>query len=432
MPAPLTFGSQAVETTSAPQAVTLTNSGNATLTITSITITGTNSGDFTQTNACGSSLKPNASCTIDVTFTPTATGTRSAQVSISDNASGSPQNVSLTGTGASTPLVDFASGQKYLGNFPGQLYTDPSTNVDSNTVPAQHDTAGKNIALQVVPLDASGIPSSAGKIGVVGIGMSNWTDELCLALRTQGPCAPGTFLAQAAANSQVNQTTLVLVDCAQSGHIAADWIDNSDSSYSTCITERLPLWNITRDQVEVVLWKDANPDPSVSMTSSTTCAYQPLPIPSSNPDVCSYEEYLGLMARFLKTPFPNVKQLFVHSRVYAGYATVPLNPEPFAYEYGFATKWFVNAQIAQDATGKVDPVAGDLNYTTAPWIAWGPYWWAAGTTPCNNCQIPGQIWVQSDYQSDGTHPSGAGATKVGNNLMDYFLKSPYSPWFRAP
>jgi len=331
--------------------------------------------------------------------------------------------------------VDFASGQKYLGNFPGQLYTDPSTNVDSNTVPAQHDTAGKTIALQVVPLDASGIPSSAGKIGVVGIGMSNWTDELCLALRTVGPCSPGTFLAQAAANSQVNQTTLVLVDCAQSGHSAADWIDDkTDMSYSTCVNQRLPLWNITRDQVEVVLWKDANPDPSVSMTSSTACAYQPLPIPSSNPDVCSYEEYLGLMARFLKTAFPNVKQLFVHSRTYAGYAAVPLSPEPFAYEYGFATKWFVNAQIAQIATGKIDPVAGDLDFTIgmAPWIAWGPYWWAAGTTPCNNCQTPGQIWVRSDYQSDGTHVSESGATKVGKNLMDYFLKSPYSPWFRAP
>src|SRR2546425_430157 len=153
MPASLALGSQALGTTSAPQAVTLTNPGTATLTITSITITGTNSRDFAQTNTCGSSLNANASCTIAVNFTPAAAATRSAQVSISDNAIGSPQNVSLTGTGASagsagnTPLVDFASGQKYLGTFPGLLYTDPSTNVDSNTVPAQHDTAGKNIAL---------------------------------------------------------------------------------------------------------------------------------------------------------------------------------------------------------------------------------------------------------------------------------------------
>ena len=106
-------------------------------------------------------------------------------------------------------------------------------------MPAQHDTAGKTIALQVVSLDASGNPSSAGKIGVICIGMRNWTDELCLALRTEGPCSLGTFLAQATANSQVNQTTLVLVDCAQSGHSAADWIDDSDLSYSTCIPERL-------------------------------------------------------------------------------------------------------------------------------------------------------------------------------------------------
>jgi phospholipase C len=100
-PSSLTFGSQGVGTTSSPQTATLTNKGNETLIVTGVSITGTNPGDFAQTNNCGSTVAPGASCTINVTFTPAATGTRSASVSVADNAPGSPQQVSLTGTGGS-------------------------------------------------------------------------------------------------------------------------------------------------------------------------------------------------------------------------------------------------------------------------------------------------------------------------------------------
>jgi hypothetical protein len=108
VPTSLTFANQAVGTSSAPIALTLSNSGNATLTINSISIGGTNPSDFTQTNNCSSSLAAGTSCTINVTFTPTASGTRQANISVSDNASGSPQTVALTGSGT-TPLVSFSA-----------------------------------------------------------------------------------------------------------------------------------------------------------------------------------------------------------------------------------------------------------------------------------------------------------------------------------
>jgi methionine-rich copper-binding protein CopC len=106
-PGSLNFGNQTLGITSSPQNVTLTNSGNINLTISLIQITGTNSGDFNQTNNCPSSLSPNNSCQIGVTYTPTATGTRNAAVSITDNAPNSPQSVSLTGVGVS-PAVTFS------------------------------------------------------------------------------------------------------------------------------------------------------------------------------------------------------------------------------------------------------------------------------------------------------------------------------------
>jgi len=95
-PSSLSFGEQQVSTTtSSPQTVTLTNTGNGSLNITNIAA----SGDFAQTNTCGSTVAAGASCTISVTFTPTATGTRSGAITITDDAAGSPQTVSLTGLG---------------------------------------------------------------------------------------------------------------------------------------------------------------------------------------------------------------------------------------------------------------------------------------------------------------------------------------------
>jgi hypothetical protein len=120
-PSSLSFSSQAVGTTSAAQTVTLKNSGNAALTINTIGLTGTNAGDFAQTNTCPispSTVAAGASCTISVTFTPTATGTRSASVSITDNASGSPHAVALSGTGSSTSNVLFSDGFE-SGSLPG-------------------------------------------------------------------------------------------------------------------------------------------------------------------------------------------------------------------------------------------------------------------------------------------------------------------------
>jgi hypothetical protein len=101
-PTSLSFGNQQVNTSSATSTVTLTNSGDAALTINSIGLGGTNPADFAQTNTCPSSpntLAAGASCTISVTFTPTAPDSRSASVTITDNAPGSPQSVALSGTG---------------------------------------------------------------------------------------------------------------------------------------------------------------------------------------------------------------------------------------------------------------------------------------------------------------------------------------------
>ena len=95
----LNFGSQKVGTTGGPLPVTLTDKGTTALSITNIGITGRNAGDFAETNNCGTLLGVGKACTINLTFTPHAKGSRSASLSITDNGGGSPHTVTMSGTG---------------------------------------------------------------------------------------------------------------------------------------------------------------------------------------------------------------------------------------------------------------------------------------------------------------------------------------------
>ena len=103
-PSTVTYGPQDVGTTSAVQTVTLTNTGTASLFIARMAQGGIDPLDFAETNdfCIGSSVAPGASCTLTVLFKPTATGTRTATISVVDNAADSPQVITFTGTGTST------------------------------------------------------------------------------------------------------------------------------------------------------------------------------------------------------------------------------------------------------------------------------------------------------------------------------------------
>jgi hypothetical protein len=99
-PASLSFGSQAVGTSSVVQAITVNNTGTASLTVGTPTLTGTNQPSFSITgNTCTTAVAPSGSCAISVKFTPPGTGSKSANVSIPSNAAGSPTIVTLAGTG---------------------------------------------------------------------------------------------------------------------------------------------------------------------------------------------------------------------------------------------------------------------------------------------------------------------------------------------
>ncbi len=113
------------------------------------------------------------------------------------------------------------------------------------------------------------------------------------------------------------------------------------------------------------------------------------------------------MLRNLHDRYPNLTLAYLSSRIYAGYASTTLNPEPYAYEGGFSVKWLIADQLAGDAALNFDPASGVVE---APWAAWGPYLWADGLSPRSD----GLTWGCSELSSDGTHPSASGQAKVAN------------------
>lgn len=308
------------------------------------------------------------------------------------------------------PLNDLGTGL-YLDRFQGGLYP-----AGSNRAPAAHAAEGVARALAVTPRDAAGNPDAAGKYALMSVGMSNTTQEFCSQDGLM-PCDPWTFMGQAAASPLVNHATLALVNGARGGQSAATWDSTTDPNYARVRRDWLTPNGLSAQQVQVAWVKVANPQPRVSL-------------PDANADAYTLVRQMADTSRALKTNYPNLQQVFFSSRIYAGYATSTLNPEPYAYESGFAVIWLVEAQIEQMETGLIDPVAGDLNYDTgaAPWLGWGPYLWADGPV----ARSDGLTWLRNDLGSDGTHPARSGEEKVADLLMDFMLASEFThPWFLA-
>ena len=291
------------------------------------------------------------------------------------------------------PLTDLGTG-KYLDQFQGGLYEN-----GSNIMPLDHRAAELRHIAAVQPLDRDGNPSAEGKIVLLSIGMSNTTQEFC-AQGNPSPCSPWSFAGQAAADPAINHRSLAIVNGARGGQDAGTWDAPADANYNLVRDNDLAPAGLTEKQVQVIWLKEANAQPRVSL-------------PSPSADAYALVREIADIIRAAKTRYPNLQLVFLSSRIYAGWATTTLNPEPYAYESGFAVKWLIAAQIEQRRSARVDPAAGNLDDRAGPWIGWGPYLWD-------------NTWPRSDFESDGTHPAQPAEQKVGRMLLEFFKQQ---PWF---
>jgi hypothetical protein len=305
-------------------------------------------------------------------------------------------NCSRTSVGF-TALTDLGQGT-YRG-FQGGLYSG-----GRNTPPTQYLDEGLSAAGQVRPLAANGAPSSSGRIVLLSIGMSNASDEfrhfIGLAA-TDSALEPQEFVEQAfpqAAPVVVLHHTVMVVNGAVPDFDATRVL-SSPTTYLGIVDDNLAAAGATPEQVQAVWLKEAIGNEHESFPT----------------DAEHLQQDLDAIIAILTRHFPNLRLVYLSSRIYAGYAVSPLNPEPFAYESGFAVKWTVAGRVAQPQT--------------RPWVAWGPYLWADGL----DARKDGLTWACSDFETDGTHPSPQGAEKVANMLLSFFTSNPTTQtWFNTP
>lgn len=286
----------------------------------------------------------------------------------------------------SIPLIDLGSGT-YQG-FEGGLYTG-----GVNARPPAHEAAGLQVASQIVPLDTLGHPSASGRIVLISIGMSNCTQEF------------SAFVPKSVADPQ-RRAEVEPIDCAEGGQAAQD-IDRASAPYWDTVYTRLRAKHSSPLQAQVVWLKEAERTPTG-------------PFPASAETL---QRDLAAIVRIIHQKLPNVRACYLASRIYAGYATSTLNPEPYAYESGFAVKWLIAAQAAGVDSLNWDPAKGTVQ---APWITWGPYLWADGLNPRSD----GLTWRCDEYQSDGTHPNSTGQNVVADTLLSFYHRDETTYWYR--
>lgn len=278
---------------------------------------------------------------------------------------------------AGTPLDEPWALLRFEGSQ-GGLYPNRS-----NVRPAGHQAAGMRLAGEVRPRNAQGSADDAGgRIVFLSIGMSNTTQEFSVFQRL-------------ARDDRDRNPAVVSVDGAQGG-MSVERILADPQPYFNTVQQRLTAEGVTAAQVQTAWVKQANAEPR-------------LPFPD---DARKLQADLRALVNLLRDRFPNLKLIYLSSRIYAGYASTTLNPEPYAWQSGFAVKSLIEERIGSDA---------------APWLSWGPYLWANGTTPRED----GLTWACEEFEADGTHPSNAGALKVARMLLDFLHSdSTARVWYR--
>jgi hypothetical protein len=295
------------------------------------------------------------------------------------------------------PLTELGK-EKYKGET-GGLYGD-----GNNEPPPEHAKLAQAEIAKIAPLDAEGKPAKDGKIVLMSIGMSNTTQEF-------------SRFVELARSSPKKAAVVVVVDAAQGGQAAIEWGDPKHVSRGGGTTwevaERM-LTNsrVTPKQVQAIWIKQALIGQG---------RYGEFPKHAQK-----FEEELIKIIHLAKERYPNLRVIYLSSRIYAGYANGNLNPEPYAFEGAFAVRNVIRKQFDGDKSLNCDAARGEVK---APVLLWGPYLWADGTTPRKS---DGLTYTREDLGQDGTHPSNSGRAKVAKLLLEFFTTDPLAKtWFTA-
>jgi hypothetical protein len=228
-PTSLAFASTLVGAQSAAQTVTLKNTGTAALTISSLSFTGSYASSFAQTNNCGTSLAISASCTISVTFKPTAGGSLTASLSLTGNATNTPQTVALTGTGVvPVPVVTLSTAAL---SFPVTV-VNPSPGYAYSPAQALTLTNSGTAALNLTAITLSGInPTSFTEINNCPASLA--VSATCTILTRFAPTTLGSKSATLVFTSNASPTTQSITLAGTGVSVATLTLSTSTLSFGT-------------------------------------------------------------------------------------------------------------------------------------------------------------------------------------------------------
>lgn len=284
------------------------------------------------------------------------------------------------------PLNEMTAEDKYKGED-GGLYGG-----GKNTPPSFYSQFAADVSIEIKPRDAEGKPADDGLIGLISISMSNATQEFSM------------FKRIADADKQ-KSARVRIVDCAQGGQAMAEWAPLDANPWKTA-ANILANAKVSPQQVQVAWIKLANKVPRGDLQEHGR----------------KLEKDTLAVIQNAKAKFPNLHVVYLSSRIYGGYSTGALNPEPYAYEGAFVVRWLIQDHIKRN---KGEAAKGnDINSLA---ILWGPYLWADGATPRASDKL---IYTREDLAGDGTHPSELGRRKVAEQLLEFF-KSDFNAkqWF---
>jgi uncharacterized repeat protein (TIGR01451 family) len=209
-PTSLAFGNQNVSTSSTPQTVVLTNNDGSALNITSIAISGADAGDFTVTGggtcAAGVPVANRATCTIIITFTPSALGARTGTLTITDDAGNSPQTLALTGTGVvNPPTINKAFGASSIPLNGTSTLTFTIMNPVSNAIALTGITFSDTFPAGLQISTPNGLSGNCGGTvtATAGAGSLSLTGGLLASL---GTCVIAVNVTGISAGAQANTT----------------------------------------------------------------------------------------------------------------------------------------------------------------------------------------------------------------------------------
>lgn len=292
--------------------------------------------------------------------------------------------------------IDELGAKEYKDGFKGGFYPD-----GKNTRPKEHEAAGLKIAQSIRPLDTAGKPDPNGKIVMLSVGMSN-TAQASAGFQRMLREATGINPKFLFVNGAVGGQTAAITQSTETKQGAKYWAE---------VDQRLKNAGSSREQVQIIWIKQADGGPDQGF-----------------PDYAKeLEAELANLVKIFPKRFPNARLVYLSSRTYGGYATTPLNPEPYAYESAFSVKWLIERQIKGEAELNFDPKKGEVK---APWLSWGPYLWANGST---KRAADGFSYEREDFDpKDGTHHSQAGSDKIGRLMVRFFESDTTTrPWFMS-